>query len=417
MSAVLPLIHYAVEKSPDRLHGLDAVRAIALLLGVVLHTTMSFLPGPKIWVVADVDRSSVLAIMFYVIHMFRMVLFFLIAGFFAHMLYHRLGQAAFIRDRLKRIAMPLFVGWPILFPMIVAVFVWSAYIAGGGTLPKNPPPGPTFMPNDFPLAHLWFLWVLMLLYSITLIVRNAVNALDKNNRVRPLLDHVVKVVMTMYSPILLAIPLAASLYFLDNWYMWFGIPTPDQTLFANGPSWIAFGSAFTFGWLLNRQRDLLAIWSQRWLWNLSLALVATIACLAIFQLVPVYKPADQDGIKLAYAMCYSIGVWSWSFAILGIGLRFMSGFSPTRRYIADASYWVYLIHLPIVMALQVWMAKWSLSWVVKFPLVLMIGLGLIFSSYHLLVRYTAIGAALNGTRRKRGAESGYGPAYPSGTPA
>ena len=45
MSAVMPLIHYAVEKSPGRLHGLDAVRAIALLLGVALYTTMSFLAG------------------------------------------------------------------------------------------------------------------------------------------------------------------------------------------------------------------------------------------------------------------------------------------------------------------------------------------------------------------------------------
>ena len=30
----------------ERLHGLDALRAAALLLGVVLHATLSFFPTP-----------------------------------------------------------------------------------------------------------------------------------------------------------------------------------------------------------------------------------------------------------------------------------------------------------------------------------------------------------------------------------
>jgi hypothetical protein len=34
----------------------------------------------------------------------------------------------------------------------------------------------------------------------------------------------------------------------------------------------------------------------------------------------------------------------------------MVDFSPVRRYIADASNWLYLIHLPIVMVLQAMVA-------------------------------------------------------------
>ena len=33
----------------ERLHGIDAIRGLALTLGVVLHATMSFFPGPGIW--------------------------------------------------------------------------------------------------------------------------------------------------------------------------------------------------------------------------------------------------------------------------------------------------------------------------------------------------------------------------------
>ena len=45
----------------DRLHSLDAVRAFALLLGVVFHAGFSFLPGliPGIWAMTDNSPSSV----------------------------------------------------------------------------------------------------------------------------------------------------------------------------------------------------------------------------------------------------------------------------------------------------------------------------------------------------------------------
>ena len=50
-----------------RWHGLDAVRAFALLLGVVLHASMSFLPGAQyFWVAADSSQSVVAAAIFYV---------------------------------------------------------------------------------------------------------------------------------------------------------------------------------------------------------------------------------------------------------------------------------------------------------------------------------------------------------------
>src|SRR5579859_7929520 len=87
--------------SPARLHALDAVRGFALLLGIVFHATMSFVPSAtKIWIVEDSHRSTALAALCFSIHAFRLTTFFLIAGFFAHMSFHRHGAKAFIRERL-----------------------------------------------------------------------------------------------------------------------------------------------------------------------------------------------------------------------------------------------------------------------------------------------------------------------------
>src|ERR1700753_3176103 len=93
---------------PERLHALDAVRGFALLLGIVFPATLSFLPSAgRAWIIEDNHPSITLAVLFFVIHVFRMTTFFLIAGFFAHMSFHRRGALGFVTDRLQRIALPL----------------------------------------------------------------------------------------------------------------------------------------------------------------------------------------------------------------------------------------------------------------------------------------------------------------------
>ena len=87
----------------------------------------------------------------------------------------------------------------------------------------------------------------------------------------------------------------------------------------------------------------------------------------------------------------------------------MSSHSPARRYLADSSYWLYLIHLPIIFFLQVAMAKWDLSWMIKFPLILGITMAIGLVTYRYVVRYTFIGATLNGKRVPRGGQGNGSP--------
>ena len=94
----------------DRLHALDAVRAFALLGGIALHAATPYVAGVP-WVTTE-QPSDTLAVFWYTIHMFRMPLFFLIAGFFGRMVLERRGTGAFVRDRSKRILLPLVFGLP-----------------------------------------------------------------------------------------------------------------------------------------------------------------------------------------------------------------------------------------------------------------------------------------------------------------
>lgn len=127
-----------VEQTPERLHALDAVRGFALMLGIVLHATLSFIPSPtRIWIIQDSHPSITLGVLFFVIHVFRMTTFFLIAGFFARLSFHRRETWGFIGDRLQRIALPLLVGWPILFAVMGVVVYWAASFPNGGPCPAR----------------------------------------------------------------------------------------------------------------------------------------------------------------------------------------------------------------------------------------------------------------------------------------
>ena len=385
----------------ERLHGLDAVRGIALLFGVIVHASMSWLPGAQyFWLTHDASPSEFAGLVFYVPHMFRMLLFFLLAGFFARMACERLGAKGFIRDRARRIGMPLLVGWGPMLAAILAVGAWAAWLANNGQLPP-PPETPPLSPRHFPLTHLWFLYVLLLCYAAALALRAT---LGHSGAMRRAVDTGVRMLASPIGPLLLALPLGAALSAHAQWYAWFGIPTPDQSLYPNLAACVAFGSAFGFGWLLQRQPALLQHWAIRWPLHLAIAVLATIGCLWHAGLAPRLVPATQDIATLAYAVSYAIAGWSWTFALVGLGLRFLSGHNRVRRYLADASYWIYLAHLPLVMALQVAMSRVQWPWFVEFALTLAVAMALLLISYDLFVRNGFIGAWLNGRRKPRGLE-------------
>ncbi|MBL6853864.1 MAG: acyltransferase family protein [Alphaproteobacteria bacterium] len=389
--------------SQERLHALDAVRGFALLLGIVFHASVSFVQTPHdipIWIVTDNSRSIVMSVLFFVLHIFRMTTFFIVAGFFAHMSFHKKGLGGFIRDRLKRIAVPLVVGWPILFALIVAATIWGAVVMAHGR-PLPPAPAYAGFPA-FPLTHLWFLYVLLLLYAVTLTLRGLVAAVDRTGHLRAAVDRVVHA--TVRNPVgfvVFATPLAVTFVLQPAWLQWVGIFTPDGSLVPNAMAAVGFFTAFGFGFLLHRQTGLLEIWRRRWPLNLALALGFTAICLVILGPLPVLKPAPHNATTVVYAVSYAFAVWTWSFAFIGFALRFMANHSPARRYIADASYWLYLVHVPLVMALQVAVSQLPWPWFAKYPLVLAITFPVLFASYHLFVRYSFIGAILNGRRESR----------------
>jgi glucan biosynthesis protein C len=93
----------------------------------------------------------------------------------------------------------------------------------------------------------------------------------------------------------------------------------------------------------------------------------------------------------------------WSLMSISIGLckRVFSGPNKFVRYIADSSYWLYLIHLPLVIGLQIAFAELAIYWLIKLVCIFAITILISILFYDAFVRSTFIGATLNGKRKTR----------------
>jgi glucans biosynthesis protein C len=388
----------------QRFHSLDAVRAWALLAGIVLHATMSYLPGfgELRWPIADQSTSTTLGVLFFVLHIFRMSLFFMIAGFFARLLHQRLGTIGLAKNRLRRIGLPLLAAMVLILPLTIGAIIWAAVQTGmkGGPPAAAAPPaiGPAI-----PWAHLWFLYLLLVFFALWLPIHALLVRLDTAGTRRAMLARAVAAVIgSRLAPVLLALPVALVLINAKWWLAWQGIPVPSVGLVPNLPAMVAFGGAFLLGWVMHREQATLRSMAADWLSYLVVAALATIAAIYLagdrlhFSLQPL-----PEFERMAFAATYSLALWCWCFAAIGAGVRFLDVPAPRWRYLADASYWMYLAHLPIVWLLQAWMLRWPLHWAVKFSLTLAITAALLLASYRYLVRGTFVGVFLNGRRYTR----------------
>lgn len=103
------------------------------------------------------------------------------------------------------------------------------------------------------------------------------------------------------------------------------------------------------------------------------------------------------GTKLAFSVLYAVIMVFLVYGCLGAFQALCQSHSPVWRYLADSSYWVYLIHIPLIPFFEILIfdRPWP-SWI-KFPLLCLVSLTVLYASYHYLVRSTFIGKTLNGS--------------------
>ena len=373
----------AGRRSP-RYYDLDALRAVAMFLGIVLHTSVFLLPEMlPLWPIHDPAATGdpTYKLVIETIHGFRMPVFFLLSGFFSALLWQRRSLRTLLTQRLRRVGIPLAVGCFTVVPLSVWIL---AYVSGFRE------------PYDFPLwtlpllwlfglAHLWFLWYLLLLAAgFGLAVRLGLQ-----------FRHPVGWWLVIPISMALSLLMVEPIYGADNPM---GI-IPDPAVIAYYACFFLFGVFFY-------QRGFTV---RRW-WAVAL-LPAAVAFYVGFQLLEQYlEPFEgavpeafmfKDPLTLASALIEAVCAWLMCFGLMGLFRWVAASESFATRYLSDASYWMYLAHLPLVMAAQMLVVGLPVHYHLKFLLVCAGVTLVLLVTYQLGVRYTFIGRALNGPRSRR----------------
>jgi glucans biosynthesis protein C len=369
--------------SPPRYAAFDSLRACMMLLGLVLHAALSYLsrPVPE-WVIRDTSRHLAFDVLVAWIHTFRMPVFFVVAGFFAHLLYQRYGRWGFARNRGLRVGLVLVLSW---FPLLAALWV----VIEASRHPEDPGAlataireigGARFW-SVVRLAHLWFLYYLLLFCGVVVVLphqRLQGAAASLTRWTGAALHH------PWRAALLLAVPLGALLATMPMGFL----ATPVHVWPIHGPVFAAYGLLFGFGWFLYACRD--QLWQLQAPAN-AMTAAGTGTLLAALLFVQRHQTPPA-------AALIAVATWLLVLGTLGLFLRYANQESAATRYLSDASYFVYLAHLPVVFAGV--LALQPLAWpaVLKFGVVVALSSGLLLGAYQLLVRHSWVGVLLNGRR-------------------
>lgn len=372
----------------ERVHHMDNLRALAMLAGVVFHAALAYSPlMHPIWPLADAGRSIAVDAVAWFLHLFRMPLFFVVAGFFAALLVARRGMAGLFRNRAARVLLPL-----VLFlPLVLISMHWLTMQAVANV--AHPSPALVWMRgwieqhDSLPLlpgwAHLWFLFYL-LLFTVLTWVASSLGLRSLGQRIAALPP----LALILLFPIPLTLALAGT---SAPW------PAPEFVL----PSLWAmafFGLYFALGYQLFQRHEIL---DRMRPWSMLLLVGAVLGYALLFHSTDGFaltRPTTLQHAMHAALEAYA-GLWMTLWCLLA-GKRWLDRRSPTMRLLADASYWTYLVHLPLLFAIQYRLLDVQLHWMTKFAIALLATFALSFVSYRLVVRHTLMGRLLNGKHAK-----------------
>ncbi len=355
--------------SPDAGHRrreLDLLRIFACFVQFPFHTAKVFDFDPE-YHVKNAVHSGVLDLFAAFCHVWRMPLFFFIAGFAAATMLSSRTTLVFVKDRFVRLLPPLLVGLVLFAPAIKYLErLGGIDLRPSGLRPTSGPITIDYLDfywrffsrlNQFTWSHLWFI-VYLLLFALLFgwLLRLMARGYDR----------MAGSALWLMAPAAVA---ALSEVFLRPIYG--DLPNLFGD-FANMTIEVAF---FLMGGLVSRQPRIERVITARPLVLLALGLAA----FALFY----WGRADFGWLARA---ARGVAAWCLVAGLLGFGRRLSTRRTAFDRYMGEATLPLYVLHHLPVVALAFVMVPTALPLWVKAAVICFGSAAITFAAYHAVVR-------------------------------
>jgi glucans biosynthesis protein C len=385
-----------------RYHAFDALRGTAMFLVIGLHAAIGYvsrdIPG-VLWCVRDAPTIALFDWFCWWSMGVSNPLYFTIAGFFAVGLYDSRGFRAFLVNRARRILIPFLVGVVTVLPVCLCVWIYGWLVSGRCTWRqalKLKFLDPLLHSERMGTAHLWFLeYLIVMLLAYGVARRWGDGRIPFRSSLRTSMKFVLG---SRWRPLLLAAPTTALLWYSRHRLGVDAALDRHNSFLINPVKFLYHGAFFAVGAGLYRMRHDLDRLERTGPLYLVLSLPVFVA--RAWLLGHDWTIPLVGAWPWLLALTGAVFAWLIVFGFIGTALRLVTKSQPALRYLADSSYWIYLIHMPILGLIQVDLYRLPGHALWKFPLVLAGTLAVGFASYQTLVRHTAIGTALHGRRER-----------------
>ncbi len=351
----------------ERDAGLDAARAIAMMFVVATHAAISFMVTPVGWAVQDRSQHLGVDLWVWIVRAFAMPTFFWLAGYFSRAVLVKGGVAGFVRNRALRIFVPLAITLVPMSLLVGAIWDWGRDVTVRAAVADNIPKLQRSEIEIF-LGHLWFLYYVLWLSLAAL----GIATLARHVRAR--------------MPVL-AVPIALAFGVLA----YLGALHTDTPLgfVPSVPILLYMGGFFAWGWLVHARPDELARYARR-AWH-ALALSAPLLAIVIVTLARGLSVIESPPLyAIAASALFSIALVVF---LLGACTRYLARPRPLLQLASRGSYWFYVLHLPVVVALQVALSQVAIPGPLKYLVIVAITTAVCVGSYALASRVAPTGRA------------------------
>jgi glucans biosynthesis protein C len=373
----------------ERLVGVDAARVVAIALVVLLHACVGYLERPLaglLWPVQESPRGGGdtwwVDQMFWIVRILGVPVVTLIAGYFAARAVERSGGGRegggrkFFRERLRRLGVPLVIATLTVLPLMYVVWGWG-WVERGWAAPIHILHirfGPAVQPNLFGLAHLWYLEYLLIYAGIYALWCTVLPQARLSMRVARLL------MAPVVRWIVLGVPLALVLL------RWPGVVLEFQNGFlpqAGKFLWNAvfFGAGVVLFRATNggAGREGFVRWSRWWPLDGLLAIASGFVLVPAAHAMLGRSPEDEAAVR--FAICSAVLAVSGGGGLVGACVWLLrthtssSRVARALRWLADATFWIYVLHLLFQGIASVLLYKHELAVGLKLVVVFVAGLG------------------------------------------
>jgi peptidoglycan/LPS O-acetylase OafA/YrhL len=377
-----------------RLHALDNLRGVMMWLGIVfhvsiLHTTYTTAPIT----LRDTQTSLGADVLVGFIHAFRMPVFFILAGFFVCLLAQQRGLSVMLRHRFKRIALPFAVFWLLLFPVTAVAYLAYLYrMSPGGwgiDLPEANAPNETV---SLDAVHMWFLWMLIWFCMLGAAVIKVTQSLKGLSHLH--LELPIQALVTQpYAPLVLTLPLLLT----DSGYS-MGVLETNTSFLPPLAQWLHYSVFFLWGMAMFVHREqALSLFANR---RISATLLGLLFFGFYLGLAYTHSQNPQAVPHATgwLAAFYNLGSWWMCLAWMGWFMHLLEREIPFLSYLAQSSYWIYLLHFPLTLVTGAIIYHWQAPTALKILLNVLFTTLVCVVSYQVLVRRTWISVLLNGKK-------------------